>query len=221
MTSVLLALAVAASVNPAGHWEGSVETPQGNIAFQIDLAGSTGAMVGAITIPSQRLRALPLTTITVDGATLIFGARTDQLLEARVADDGQSMTGTFRLATYAFPFALSRTGDARLTPAPASPRVGAELEGTWRGTLADTGGDLHVVLTVHNDADGFARAEIVNLDEGGLRIPLAIAQTAAAVTFESPAVEGSFAGSLTASGELAGTFRQNGAELSLTFRRTE
>ncbi len=219
--TLVLAAALAAAMAPAGHWEGAVDTPQGHIVFQIDLAQANGALIGSITIPSQHLTALPLTTISVDGATVVFGARADQLMEATVADDGRSMAGTFSIAMRSFPFALTRTGDARLTPPPASPRVPAALEGTWRGTLGDTGGALRLVLTVHNDADGVARAEMVSLDEGGLRMPLAIVHTDSRVAFEAPAVGGSFAGRLTSSGELAGTYRQGGAELPLTFRRNE
>ncbi len=219
MSVLVVAVAFAASISPSGHWEGTVDTPQASIAIQVDIEESGGVLAGAMSVPSQHLQGLPLTKIAIDGATLTFSARSDQPMEARLSEDGKSMAGTFSMPPYAFPFTLTRTGRAQIAPQPASPRVGPDLEGAWIGTLGDRNANMRLVLTIRNDTDGMARGDIVNLDEGGLRIPVAIAQQGATVTLESPVVAGSFTGSIDPNGALVGAYRQDGAELPLTFTR--
>ncbi|HZT77314.1 MAG TPA: hypothetical protein VFA27_11690 [Vicinamibacterales bacterium] len=219
MTSWFIAVTVAAAIAPTGHWEGTLDTPQASMAFQIDLAQVDGTLTGAISIPAQKVRGLPLTTVVVDGRSITFGARSDQLLAATLADDSKTLEGTFSMGTFSFPFTLTRTGEASIAPRPTSAAVGADLEGTWHATAADGGADVHVDLTVTNRPDGTAIATIVNLDEGGLQLPVVISRDASAVTIESHVVESSFSGRLTANGEIVGTFRQDAAEVPLTFRR--
>lgn len=221
MTAIFCALALAAAIDPSGHWVGTVDTPQTRVAMQVDIARINGQLVGAITIPQQHLAGLPLTQISVDGSTITFGARADQLMQATIGDDGKTMTGTFSVETFSFPFTLTRTADATLAERPTSAPFAKELEGTWHGTLGDTGRELHLVLTMVNRPDGSAVATIVNLDEGGLQLPVVVSRSGSAVTIESHVVESSFDGRLTASGELAGTFHQGAFSVPLTFRRSE
>lgn len=226
MTSMLAALALAAAVavpqravDPTGHWEGTVEAPAMTIAFQVDIGKTPDGFAGAITIPSQHLKGLPLTKIAVDAESVTFGAREDQLLSGSI--DGKTMSGSYSAGPMSLPFTLTRTGDAAIDPAPTSPAVSKQLEGTWRGTLDDTAGHLELVLTMTNRPDGTAVATIVNVSEGGLRIPVVVSQHASTVTVESRAVPGTFTGELTAAGELKGTFQAGDASAPLTFRRTE
>lgn len=226
MTPILAAFALTAvtaapqtAVNPTGHWEGSLDAPSMTIAFQVDIAKTPDGFAGAITIPSQHLKGLPLVKIAVDADSVTFGAREDQLLSGSI--DGKTMAGTYTAGQMSLPFTLTRTGDAAIAPPPASPAIPKQFEGTWRGALDDTGGQLDLVLTMTNRPDGTAVATIVNHSEGGLRIPAVVTQHGASITVESPAVPGSFTGELNAAGELAGTFRQGGESVPLTFRRTE
>jgi hypothetical protein len=60
----------------------------------------------------------------------------------------------------------------------------------------------------------------VLLDEGGLVVPVVIAQNASRVTLEQRGVPGSYAGTLNGDGtELAGTWTKGSISLPLTFRR--
>ena len=220
MASFFIALALVAAVSPSGHWEGALETPQARVAFQVDFAQTNGELAGAISIPQQRIKGLPLTKISVDGASITFGARSDQLLAATIADDGKTMAGTFTMETFAFPFTLTRTGEATLSPPPVSAGVPKALEGTWHGALGD-GPTLRLLLTIDSRADGSTLATIVNLDEGGLRLPVVVSAHGAAVTIESHVVESSFSGELNARDEIVGTFRQGAAEIPLVFHRNE
>ena len=219
MTCVFIALAVAATLNPVGHWEGTVETPQGTVGFQVDIAQVDGALAGAISIPQQRVKALPLTRIVVDGSSLTFGARADQLLSGDVDEQQATVAGSFRMDAYSFPFTMKRAGDPHLEPRPTSAPVASTLEGTWRATIAGPTAEAHVALTIENRSDHTAIATLVNLDEGGLQLPVVVSTSGASVTIESHVVESSFVGELTAGGELVGTFHQGAASAPVTFRR--
>jgi len=215
----VLAAALAVAINPSGHWEGAVDTPQTSIAMQVDFAPVNGELAGAITIPQQHIAGLPLTKIVIDGSSITFGARSDQLMAGTVEDDGKRMSGTFSLGSLSFPFTLTRTGEPKLAPRPTSAPFGEELEGTWHGALSDTSGQFQLLLTMVNQPDGSAVATIVNLDEGSLQLPVVVSKNGSKVTIESHVVESAFTGELRASGELVGTFHQGAFEIPLTFAR--
>jgi hypothetical protein len=203
----------------SGHWEGAVQAPNRSLEFQVDLAGEGTSLQGAISIPAQNIRGLPLTSVAVDGNTVRFAARSDQTFTGLLSADGKSIAGTFKVTEGEAPFTLARTGDAHIEPPARSPAVGKELEGTWNGTLKGEQTELRLVLTIANRADG-AEGRIVNLDEGGLQLPLKISQSGSSVTLDSIAVPATFAGTLNADGtELAGTFRQGQSAIAVTFHR--
>ena len=109
----------------AGHWEGSVQIQGMELIFQVDLAKDAGGQfIGAITVPTQKLKGLPLTKVVVDGTSVRFQARDDQPMSGTISDDGTSMTGDFTANGMSFPFSLSRTGDPRVAPLPASAPIG-------------------------------------------------------------------------------------------------
>jgi hypothetical protein len=207
-------------VDPSGHWEGSLQLPAMDVAFQIDFVKqASGELAGAISIPMQHLTGLPLTKIAVDGATITFGARSDQMMAGSLSADGQSMTGDFSMSGLGAPFTLTRTGDAKMPARPRGAAIAKALEGKWQGTL-DVDGGLHLVLTLANEPDGASVGTVVNLDEGGLTIPVAIASDGASIRLTSTATEGVFAATLNQAGtELTGTYSQGGVTLPLTFTR--
>jgi hypothetical protein len=130
------------------------------------------------------------------------------------------MSGTTTLGGYELPFGMRRTGDAQLAPAPTSTVVGRELEGDWNATLEVAGRQFHFVLTIANQPDGTTIARLIDLDEGGLVIPVVITQRASHVSYESRGVRSSYAGELNAAGtELTGTWTQRDATVPLSFHR--
>lgn len=210
------------AVDPSGHWEGKVEAPNMDMRFEIDLAKNTnGELAGTLSVPAQELKGLRLLTVAAEGKSINFHARRDQTFSGDLSDDGKSMSGTFAVEGAALPFSLTRTGDARIEPPLKSPAIGKELEGTWNGTL-EAGGMVRVVLTMANQSDGTATGHIVNLKEGGLEIPVGITQTGSGVALVPGIGTGAFSGVLNAAGtELAGTWKEGGAEVPLTFRRAD
>jgi len=211
------------AADPSGHWVGSIDIPDRTIDFQADFAkNNSGELVGAITVRSDDGDGFPfaLNRIAIDGTSIMFYARSDQAFHGVLSIDGAIMSGTTALSGYELPFDMRRTGDAQLAPAPMSAAVGKELEGDWNATLEIAGTQFHFVLTLANQPDGTAMARIVDLDEGGLVIPVVVMQQASHVTYESRGVRSSFAGELNAAGtELAGTWSQRDVSAPLSFHR--
>ena len=71
-----------------------------------------------------------------------------------MSEDGRSIAGKFAQAGYSMPFALTRTGDAKIEATPKSATIGKALEGTWSGTLDVSGVQRQLVLTLANQPDG-------------------------------------------------------------------
>ena len=229
IAAAVLAASVSAAraqgaVDPSGHWEGTVQVPDMPVQVEIDLTrNSRGELSGAFT-QTGRLNALPLANLGIDNRSLTFQIKGspagERLFKGDLSEDGQSMTGKFAQAGYSIPFALKRTGDARVEAAAKSARIGQALEGTWSGTLEVNGVLRQLVLTLANQPDGTSTGSFLNVEEG-LEFPIsAINQTESDVLLEIKAVAGSFTGTLTRDGnEIAGTLKQGGATLPLTLRK--
>ena len=79
---------------------------------------------------------------------------------------------------------------------------------------------LRLVLTMANQVDGTAAGRIVNVDQGGLQVPVVIGQDGSSVTIESRVIAGAFSGRLNATGTaLVGTYTQGPLSSPLTFIR--
>src|SRR5262249_57359132 len=117
-------------------------------------------VIGSISIPGQRLKGLPLTKIELDGRSITFGARSDQLMIATISPDNASMKGDFSSSAFTGEFVLRRVGEPHVAPAPRSSAIRKELEGRWTGVL-DVDGGLHLVLTLANQPDGSSVGSIL------------------------------------------------------------
>ena len=226
LAALLLALSTApplAAQPPSdlsGRWEGSIQAPAMEIPFVLDLVKNAGEYVGTVNLPLDRVTGLPLLKITVDGTTVAFYARADQPLNGTVSSDGTTVTGNYFAEGGSVPFTMKRTGAAQMPAAPVSAPIPSDLEGTWTGVIAANGLDVHVEVTLANGRDGTSSGRLVNLDQGGLQLPLAIAREGTRVTLTSPAAAISFAGTLNAdAGELTGAFTQGAASVPATLRR--
>jgi hypothetical protein len=214
------------AVDPSGHWEGSIQAPNLNVKVVIDLAkNNKGALIGTFGNPAEDLKGLLLSNLAAEGRTVIFELKAGSgggVFHGAVLADNISMSGNFISAEggHSVPFSLTRTGDARIVPAPKSPLIGKELEGTWNGTLDFGDPHMRIVLTMANQPDGTSTGTIGSPDGSGLEIPVAITQKASNLTLDVAPVSASYAGVLNAAGtELAGTWIQKNSVLPLTLRR--
>jgi hypothetical protein len=214
-------------VNPSGHWEGAVTAPDMNVKIELDLAtNAKGEMAGTFGSPTQQVKGLPFSTVTIDGSgiTLELKARSGGTFHGVLSADGTSMSGDFasRDGQYSLPFKVTRTGDARIAPAPKSPAIATALEGTWNGALDAEGKTERLVLKLANQPGGVATGTIVDLDGSGVEIPIGISQKDSSVTIDVPSVGASFTGVLNTAGtEISGAWTQGQAPagLALVFRR--
>src|SRR5207247_9454277 len=102
-------------------------------------------------------------------------------------------------------------------------RGGPGIEGNWLGSLGTQPGRLRLALKVAKAPDGSLSAKLDSLDQGAKDLPVSmIRRNGRRVEFELQAIEGGFEGTLTADGsELVGEWKQGGAILPLTFKRTD
>jgi len=93
----------------AGHWEGAIQIPTGELQVMMDLTPAEGGWKGSIDIPQQGAKGLPLDKITVDGDHARFsiaGVPGDPTFDGE-AKNG-AIRGTFTQGQASLPFHLGR-----------------------------------------------------------------------------------------------------------------
>ena len=223
IVALLLSLASAHAQQPAdpsGHWEGAIQTPDRNVNIEVDLAKNAGdQLAGTISIPEQDVKGLPFQKVTVDGRSVAFVARTDQPFSGTLSPDGKSIEAHLSVNGFSVPVSLIRTGDARIEAPEKSAAIPKELEGTWKGAITTEGQQFHIILTLANQGDGSAIGTAIDVDEGGLQVPVNIVQADSKITLQFKALGASFVGALNKdTGELAGTYTHGSLVLPLTFQ---
>jgi hypothetical protein len=209
--------------DPSGHWQGTVQVQGMQVPFEVDLAkGADGHFDGTLSVAAQKIKALPLTSVRVEGSAVAFHARSDQPFTAVLSADGQSITGELLVSGNSLPFALARSGAAVIQPPPSSAAISKALEGTWTTTVVAEGVERRLVMTLENRADGTGAGHVVNEDEGGLLLPVTIAEHGATIIIETIPIASTFTATLNAAAtELTGTVTQGAASAQVVFRRTK
>jgi hypothetical protein len=227
-TGRLVALIVSSSVTfgqpatgPAGHWEGAIQIPGQELKIEIDLAGAGDKWDGTITIPAQNLKGFPLSAITVRGDTVSFAIKgvPGGPQFTGVVKDAKTLSGEFSQGGGTVPFALTRTGDAKIEPLPKSTPITKDVEGSWAGALDVDGKILRLALKLSNQADGVATGTLVSVDQGGAEIPIvAVTQTGTHLKLVVRAIAGTYEADLK-DGQLIGTWTQGPGTWPLVFKR--
>ena len=99
----------AANLDAAGHWEGAVELPTGELAMMVDLEHGEEGWSGTIDIPLQGAEGVPLEDISIEGERVAFaiqGPPGDPTFTGKLADG--EIRGEFRQGGGTFPFHLGR-----------------------------------------------------------------------------------------------------------------
>ena len=224
---VLCLLAVprawAQTADPTGHWEGTIVIPMGQIDFELDIAREGDVLVATYSQKAQGLRGLPLTGVTLDGRAirlvLLNGGPGGGVFTGELLTDGTTISGEVKAPAGSVPFNLYRTGPAAMPAAVRNAAVRSALEGTWRGTLDESGREVTLVLSIANRADGTASVLLAQADRPALQFPAQLSDEGATISLEVTITSGAWKGSLTPSGELVGTWSQQGGSLPLTFRK--
>jgi hypothetical protein len=94
--AVLAFLALTCAHAQSGHWEGTVQAPNGDHQFSIDLAkNEAGAWTGVF--HGEGMKDTPLEQIGVDGAKVKFTANTERAtltFAGSTSADGKTLSGT-------------------------------------------------------------------------------------------------------------------------------
>jgi hypothetical protein len=211
------------AVGPSGHWEGTLQVPGQELKIEIDLAQAGDKWDGQISIPAQGMKAFPLSAITVQGDTVSFalkGLPGEPQFTGTLSKDAKALSGDFKQGGGTIPFAVTRTGEARIERAPASTPVTKELEGSWEGPLDVDGTTLRLILKFSNQPNGPATGTLVSVDQGGAELPIAtIVQTGMHLRAVVLAVSGTFERDLK-DGQLSGTWTQGPRSFPLVLKRT-
>lgn len=207
---------------PQGHWEGTIETPNGDLKLEVDLRNDADAgWIGTIGIPQQNFSGFRLRDIKVKENAVSFGMKMpgDPMFEGTLAKDGGKISGQMTQGGTTMPFSMSRTGEAKVEKPPRNAPLSKELVGTWEGTLDAKGKQFRLRFVLSNQ-DGAGTAALFSLDQGNAEFPVErITVAENRITLEIPVIRGKFAGDLKGR-ELAGTWTQGPAEFPLTITKT-
>jgi len=206
-----------------GHWSGSLETPNGPLALEVDLDQAGSGWIGSVSIPAQGATGLPLDAITLTGGKVSFhfkGLPGDPAFAGALSSDGKSLEGSFTQGPAALPLKLTRTGDPKVEATKASPAVAQQFVGTWEGTLP-VGPGLRIALTISNGKAG-AEATMVSVDQGNAQIPVAgISQNGGKLSLNLKAIGGGYEAEISQDGaQLNGTFTQAGNSFPLQLKKS-
>src|SRR5262245_50137899 len=63
-------IALAQTPSAAGHWEGAIHAPFGNVAVAVDIAAEDGVLRGRFSNPSEQINGLPFARVAVDARSI-------------------------------------------------------------------------------------------------------------------------------------------------------
>ncbi len=102
----------------AGHWEGAITLPSGELKISVDFAAAAdGKLSATITIPQQGAKDLPLSEVTFTNGDVTFaipGVPGDPKFKGKLSANGQKIEGTFSQGGGNLPCNLERKADPAL-----------------------------------------------------------------------------------------------------------
>jgi hypothetical protein len=211
-------------VSPAGHWEGSITLPSGKLKVIVDLERDVkGTWIGDFDIPDQAVKDLPLSNVSVSGESVSFGLPGGQgnpVFKGKLSDDGTILSGEFSQAGSSAPFALKRTGEAKVSVPAQIPAIPEKFTGKWEGKLDTSGDSVHLNFNLSN-RDGLAVGTIDSPDQGAMGIPISLISAGEnLLKIEVKLIPAEYHGSLSADGKtLIGEWLQGGKALPLVLTR--
>ncbi len=210
----------------AGHWEGAIQTPGGDVEIAVDLAqNEKSEWVGDIDIAQRNMKDAPLTSIKIDGAKItfaLFASAGAPAFAGEIAPDGKAIKGDVTVGDTSMPFTLKWVSDAKVALPVKSAPLAKEFEGTWEGTIDTPNATLRIQLKLANGADG-ATGTLISLDQGGVELPMSdIKSEGGKLSFELKAAGGSYSGALNQeAGTITGTWTQGGNSLPLNLKKAK
>jgi hypothetical protein len=223
------ALICRAEENAAGRWEGSVQIPDRQLPFVVDLTGSSNGhdWKGSITFPGLGIKGAPLSEISIKNNQVVFSiknALADQhngpaKFTAQLANDGK-LAGNFVQGGNTATFWLEKTGPPQVESPPRSTPIAKEIEGEWKGEYELLGYPRKVTLNLHNHGEEGATAEFVIVGRKENKLPVDhVAQQGEFIAVDSHETGLSFEGRARGN-EMEGTILQGPLEVPVMLLRT-
>ncbi len=214
----------AAAPNPAGLWEGTLKTPNGDLGFLFNLHQDAGRWTAEMDVPMQSVSELPLKDVKVDGAavTISIPGQGDPHYEGKLSEDGKTIAGNFHQGTMSLPMDLKWKSAARaVSQAEANSGEVQVLEGVWEGALDVNGNQLHLRFTFTKGAGGAIAGTLDSVEQGADGLPVSgISRTGDQVKLDLKTIGGSFEGALDKdAATMTGKFTQGGGTLPLVLHR--
>jgi uncharacterized protein len=219
----LLATLPMLAATAAGVWEGTINTPNGDLALIFNLHPDGGEWAGEMDVPIRGVSGLPLVSIKVDGAAVSFPlpGPGEQHFDGKLSEDGKSIAGNLTAGGQPIPLALKWKSEPRaVEKAPSNTGDVQVLEGVWEGVLDAHGQHLHVRFNFNKNADGGIAATFDSVDQGAHGLPIAsIARSGDTVKLDMKAIGCSYEGTLSKDAStMTGMFTQ-GDSVPLNLQR--
>jgi len=211
-------------VSPAGHWEGSITIPSGELKVIIDLdRDAKGNWIGAVEMPAQGVKDLPLKDVSVSDESVSFGlpgGQGDPKFKGKLSADGSTLSGEFSQAGGSAPFSLKRTGDATVAVPARIPAIPEKFTGTWEGKLESPAGSVRLSFNMSNKEDS-AVGTIDSPDQGAAGIPMSlISVNDSSIKIEVKITSAGYNGKLSDDGKtLTGEWSQAGRTFPLVLTK--
>ena len=221
---LLAPAALLAATDPAGLWEGILNTPNGDLTFRFNLHRDGDKWAAEMDLVEQGVSELPLSNIKVDGAAISFPipGPGEPHYEGKLSDDGKAITGNLLQGGGSIPLNLKWKSAARAVSKSAA-NVGEVqvLEGVWEGTLDANGTQLRLRFNFTKNGDGSITGTLDSVDQGVNGLPInTISRTGDAVKMDVKAIGGTYEGTLDKDAStIKGTWSQGGGSLPLTMQR--
>ncbi len=212
------------NAGPAGHWEGSITVPMGDLKVIVDLdRDAGGSWIGDIDIPDQAVKDMPLRDIAVAGESVNFALAAgpgNPTFKGKLSADGNTLSGDFLQGGGTTPFSLKRAGAAKVVKPTANPPLPDKFTGKWEGKLETPQGTIAIVFHLANQ-EGAAVGTIDSPDQGATGIPFSlIAAQGSAIKLGVQMISGEYNGTLSDDGRtLKGEWSQGGTALPLVLKK--
>jgi hypothetical protein len=223
---------VQAQATPDGHWEATMQSPNGEMELSLDLARHANTdWIASMGMPAQNATGMVVAELSVNGNSVKFVAVELMMskVELTLGAEGK-LTGTFTgpfgpappEMRHTTPVEFKRTGEAKVELIPPSPAVSKEMEGDWEGVLqAPNGKTFRMIFHFRNQAGHTVAATIDTPDTNAIGLPLNdVKQTGKDVSIGVRIAHSDFKGTLNEQGtEMAGQFGSGGNGMPLTLKK--
>ncbi|WP_182830351.1 alpha/beta hydrolase family protein [Tautonia rosea] len=208
-----------------GHWVGTLKVGPAELALVLHVTSTQeGELEGTLDSPDQGSFGLKIDRISLVEQTLRFESQTiAATFEGTLAEDGQTIKGTFNQGGRATPITLTLTPEDELPRPVDAPET---LLGIWQGPIElPLGQKLRVALRVEpvEETPNRRRAVFDSVDQGVSGIPVtAISVEGKVVRFEVKSIGGSFEGTLDDDRtRIEGQWTQSILSLPLSFEKVD